>query len=150
MLRPRKWLRYVDDTFVLWPHGEDELDTFHNHHNAQHQSIQKESDGRIPFLDVLVERKETKLSTRVYRKSTHDHYIVRPPTNQVWSLKNRAEKVCDREHLKAEMVHLKKTFKTNGYPEWHSGAVHAWEQQHRAVDFYKYHKVVSDIVSDSI
>jgi len=53
VLRPRIWLRYVDDTFVLWPHGEDKLDAFHNHLNAQHQSIQftmeKESDGRIPF-----------------------------------------------------------------------------------------------------
>ena len=38
--RPRVWLRYVDDTFVIWPHGEDELDTFHNHLNNQHPSIQ--------------------------------------------------------------------------------------------------------------
>jgi len=36
VLRPRIWLRYVDDTFVHWPHGEDKVDTFHNHLNAQH------------------------------------------------------------------------------------------------------------------
>ena len=29
VLQPRMWVRYVDDTFVLWPHKEDELDTFH-------------------------------------------------------------------------------------------------------------------------
>ena len=28
-LWPRMWVRYVDDTFVLWPHKEDELETFH-------------------------------------------------------------------------------------------------------------------------
>ena len=25
ILRPSLWLRYVDDTFVIWPHGEEEL-----------------------------------------------------------------------------------------------------------------------------
>ena len=32
-LKPRLWVRYVDDTFVLWPHGEDELEKFHLHLN---------------------------------------------------------------------------------------------------------------------
>ena len=39
VLCPRVWLRYVDDTFVLWPHGEDELDAFNNCLNTQHPSI---------------------------------------------------------------------------------------------------------------
>jgi len=73
---------------------------------------------------VLVERKETKLSTKVYRKITHtDRYInfnsyhhPRVKSGVISCLKNRAERVCDPEHLKAEMVHLKKTFKANGYP----------------------------------
>ena len=25
---PRLWLRYVDDTFVIWPHGQEKLDCF--------------------------------------------------------------------------------------------------------------------------
>ena len=29
VLRPRMWVKYVDDTSVLWPHEEDELETFH-------------------------------------------------------------------------------------------------------------------------
>ena len=126
--RPRVWLRYVDDTFVIWPHGEDELDTFHNHLNNQHPSIQftmeKESNGRIPFLDVLVERKEVRLSTKVYRKSTHtDRYIhfdsyhhPQVKSGVISCLRNRAEKICDQEHLGTEMAHLRKTFKVNGYP----------------------------------
>ena len=39
VLRPRLWLRYVDDTFVLWPHSTDELDTFQDHLNSQHPAI---------------------------------------------------------------------------------------------------------------
>ena len=35
-LQPRMWVRYVDDTFVLWPHKEDELE---QHLNSQHPSI---------------------------------------------------------------------------------------------------------------
>ena len=54
-LQLRMWVRYVDDTFVLWPHEADELETFHQHLNSQHPSIQftmEESEGKISFLDV--------------------------------------------------------------------------------------------------
>ena len=75
VLRPRRWVRYVDNTFVLWPHEEDELETFHRHLNSQHPSIQftmeKKSEGKISFLDVQITTKEGKLSTGVFRKNTH-------------------------------------------------------------------------------
>ncbi len=38
-LDPRLWLRYVDNTFVVWPHVQDELDCFHEHLNEQHNNI---------------------------------------------------------------------------------------------------------------
>jgi hypothetical protein len=31
---PSLWLRYVDDTFVVWPHGPDRLHNFPNHLNS--------------------------------------------------------------------------------------------------------------------
>ena len=59
-VKPKLWVCYVDDTFVLWQHGEEQLETFHEHLNSQHSSIQftkeVECDNKIPFLDVLVER----------------------------------------------------------------------------------------------
>ena len=33
-LRPRMWTRYVDDTFVLWPHSMEDLQAFHDHLNS--------------------------------------------------------------------------------------------------------------------
>jgi hypothetical protein len=29
--KPSLWLRYVDDTFVVWPHGSEQLQNFLNH-----------------------------------------------------------------------------------------------------------------------
>ena len=53
---PKMWLRYVDDVFAIWPHGDHHLDTFHQHLNGKNPSIQftieRESEGRIAFLDV--------------------------------------------------------------------------------------------------
>jgi hypothetical protein len=31
---PAKWLRYVDDTFVLWPHGPAKLQQYLHHVNS--------------------------------------------------------------------------------------------------------------------
>ena len=86
--------------------------------------MEKESDGKIAFLDVLVERKGSKLSTGVYRKKTHtdryinfqSHHHPQVKSGVISCLKNRAMRVCDDEHLKMEMIHLKRTFRANGYP----------------------------------
>jgi hypothetical protein len=34
--KPTRWYRYVDDTFVVWPHGKDELQRFLKHLNSIH------------------------------------------------------------------------------------------------------------------
>ena len=56
--KPSLWIRYVDDTFVIWPHGPAPLKRFHKHLNQQCPSIQftmeTKDDGKIPFLDVLI------------------------------------------------------------------------------------------------
>ena len=55
--KPRLWLRYVDDTFVIWSQGRDQLEDFLSFLNGRHGNIQftmeEETDGSIPFLDVL-------------------------------------------------------------------------------------------------
>ena len=60
-LKPKLWKRYVDDTNVLWPYGEQELNKFFEHLNIQSVDIkftmEVEKNGSIPFLDVLVYKK---------------------------------------------------------------------------------------------
>ena len=50
---PSLWLRYVDDTFVIWPHGEDTLPDFLKHLNSIRSPIQftmeKELGGHYLF-----------------------------------------------------------------------------------------------------
>ena len=85
LLKPSLWIRYVDDTFDIWPHGSAPLKIFHEHLNQQCPSIQftikTEDNGKIPFLDVLITQNGTQLSTLVYRKATHfDRYLPFHPT----------------------------------------------------------------------
>ena len=69
------WYRYVDDVFGIWSHGDHELEEFHRHLNGLNPSIQfmieKETEGRIAFLNVQLEKKGTKIHTLVFCKKTH-------------------------------------------------------------------------------
>ena len=72
--------RYVDDTYTALP--SDFVDPFHEHLNSIHLHIQftveRESGGQLPFLDVLLAREEDgSINTEVYRKPTHaDQYLA--------------------------------------------------------------------------
>ena len=79
-LQPNLWVCYVDDTFVIRTHGQEELHQFHQHLNNQHPNIQftmeEESGCKLAFLNVLVTRKDERLLTSTYRKPTHtERYI---------------------------------------------------------------------------
>ncbi|XP_062703896.1 uncharacterized protein LOC134286309 [Aedes albopictus] len=79
-LFPRIWWRYVDDVFA--PVKERYLDQTLSMLNSQHNTIkftvEKEVEGRLPFLDLLISRKEdSTLKFGIYRKPTStDRYIT--------------------------------------------------------------------------
>ena len=58
---PKNWLRYVDDVFAIWPHGDHLLETFHRHLNRQNPSIQFTMDveERNYSPDLCVPEKDT-------------------------------------------------------------------------------------------
>ena len=68
--KPSLWVRYVDDTFVIWPYDRGKLQDFLSHLNNRQESIkftmEEENAGSIPFLDVLVKRSGNHLTTSVY------------------------------------------------------------------------------------
>jgi hypothetical protein len=119
--KPTHWYRYVDDTFVVWPHGEDELREFLDHLSSFHHNIkftmEVEKNRSLPFLDVLVSRRpDGSLGDTVYRKPTHtDLYphakSAHHPAQKkgiLLSLIHRARRICDAKSLDKELQHLKK------------------------------------------
>ncbi|GFO29195.1 hypothetical protein PoB_005570000 [Plakobranchus ocellatus] len=48
--KPKIWLRYIDDIFLIWTHGRSNLDTFIAHANNFHPSIKFSST--ISYLPV--------------------------------------------------------------------------------------------------
>jgi hypothetical protein len=44
--KPVCWFRYVDDTFIIWPHGQEKLTEFLNHLNGLHNNIQLTMEER--------------------------------------------------------------------------------------------------------
>jgi retron-type reverse transcriptase len=73
--KPACWFRYVDDTFITWPHGQEKLTEFLNHFNGLHNKIQftmEKEEGHLPFLDIDIYRKmDSFLGHKVYRKTTN-------------------------------------------------------------------------------
>ena len=81
MHKPVCWFRYVDDTFVIWPHGQEKLTEFLNHLSGLHNKIQftmeKEEEGHLPFLDIDIYIKtDGSLGHKVYRKHTHTNLYL--------------------------------------------------------------------------
>ena len=128
---PTIWKQYVDDTFVIWPHGRDKLETFLSHINSLHDSIlfimEIEEGKKIAFLDVQIYRNNNNiLETSVYRKPTHtnqylnfrSHHHPRVKFGIVQCLSQRARKICSLEaRRKKEMKLIKEVFVANGYPK---------------------------------
>ncbi|XP_054259833.1 uncharacterized protein LOC128984527 [Macrosteles quadrilineatus] len=115
-LKPRIWWRYVDDTFVVFPHGDDKLNEFLEHLNSVSSSIkltmEVESQNKLPFLDVCVEKHLNSLRTSVYRKKTHTgQYLNFQSNHQIsvkegvaYSLFDRAKSICsNQDELKDEI-----------------------------------------------
>ena len=129
VLKPTMWLRYVDDTFVVWPHSSQDIQPFLQHLNSQNPDIkftmEVEQQNSLPFLDVLVTKTPSgRLQHQVYRKPTHtDRYLNyrsfhHPSVTQSVSnsLVRRAYAICDETHLHQELKHVRRTLQRIGYP----------------------------------
>lgn len=79
-LRPRLWLRFQDDVFFVWDHGEPALEAFHHFVNAQDPHIQVDllhNADSIRFLDLLVYRTPSHtFGHRVGFKDSDSHRLL--------------------------------------------------------------------------
>ena len=121
------WFRYVDDVFAVVPDNL-ELEPFLRRLNSLSTSItftmEVESGGMLPFLDVCVSRNYTGFPTyRIYRKPTHSNtYIHRfsaHPTNvklgTISGLFLRAYRLCNADSIDDEIEYVTEVFLGLGY-----------------------------------
>ena len=149
-LQPTLRLRYVDDTFAIWLHGQDELEHLHSHINQQHPNIQftveQQKDDKLLFLDVQVARSPVGLSTCVYRKPTHtDRYIPfhfhhhQRTTGVLRCMHDRAFQNCSNSTRESEMKHLKEVFPANGF-----GKEDSRTPSHSSLSIYTHTRTIED------
>ena len=126
---PAYYIRYVDDTFVLFS-SKDHVKKFEKFLNSRHKNIhftyEVEQNDCLSFLDVLVTREGTCLSTSLYRKPTFSGLY----TNFFSYISEKYKKglilsllfrifaftiTWDKFHSEVEF--LREIFKKNFYPE---------------------------------
>jgi hypothetical protein len=120
----------VDDTFVVI--HEYEVDDFTRHINNMDPhikfTVERDSDGHLPFLDTLVcLQDDGSLKTKIYRNKTHTDQYLQFQSNHhlshkrsvVQTLMHRAETiVTDPEDKQLEIKHVKEVLQDNGYKRW--------------------------------
>ncbi|BHF74452.1 hypothetical protein SprV_0501753800 [Sparganum proliferum] len=126
--KPKFWMRYVDDTFVVL--HRDAKEDFRGELNSIFPQIQftmeEEKDGTLSFLDVRVTRQEDgSLQTGVFRKATNTEKILHYNSNHPLSHKRSCVRTLFRRintHCSTEAEKLQERaclwhlFLVNGYP----------------------------------
>ncbi|XP_072174675.1 uncharacterized protein [Diadema setosum] len=128
--KPRVWLRYVDDTFVIVK--KQETQKFFQHINTCDPNIsfttEECKDQKLAFLDVEVHiTSDGSLDTTVYRKPTHtnqylhfnSHHPLVHKLSVIRTLFHRADLVVqDPTERAKEKSNTKQALARCGYPDW--------------------------------
>ena len=73
------WLRYIDNIFLIWTHGEEKPAQFLNEFNNFHSYLKftyESSSGTVNFLDLNVSLRNGAIHTDLYTKPTESqHYL---------------------------------------------------------------------------
>ena len=70
------YIKYLNDIFIVWQHGLDELHKFVDHLNSTTDSLKftvEYSRETIPFMDTKVKLRDRTLYTDLYCKPTDSH-----------------------------------------------------------------------------
>ena len=107
-LKPQIWLRFIDDIFMIWPHGEDCLKIFIENINSFHPTIKFTADYSkvsVHFLDTTVTIENGSLKTDLFNKPTDKHNYLLPSSchpphctrNIPYSQALRIKRICSSE-----------------------------------------------------
>ena len=130
LIKPKIWLRFVYDTFVIVRKAQAEA--FFDFINSQNPHIkftcEPEVDNQLAFLDTKITRKDNgTLSITIYRKPTHtdqylhfdSHHPVSHKLSVIRTLNHRAQTaVTDPQERNQELNHIKGALANCGYRRW--------------------------------
>lgn len=128
--QPLKYLRFLDDIFLVWPYALEELEQFVNHMNSQLPSIKftmEYSKESVNFLDTTVSINNDLqcLETDLYCKPTDSHnyllYNSAHPKKCKQSIPYsqflRIKRICSKQtDYDRHIVTLSGHFSRRGYP----------------------------------
>ena len=130
--QPDMFVRYVDDVFGIWTHGESSLTSYLTYLNSVHPNIKftmERSDvtGMLPFLDtVITVNSNGSYSTELYFKPMAApiilHYDsahpVKTKTSVLISQLKRAVRLSSTQAAKERSLNkIRDLFLRNGYPK---------------------------------
>jgi hypothetical protein len=130
--KPAKWIRYIDNTFGLWPHGAARLQQFLYHLNSFRPTIkfamEVEVNNTLPFSGALVMKRGPKLATQVYRKPTdigrylhfmfnHPHHVKRGIVHSFISIAKVILVCQDHKDFKREINNIRDNIMLNEHPQ---------------------------------
>ncbi|XP_053699016.1 uncharacterized protein LOC128745987 [Sabethes cyaneus] len=126
-LFPRVWKRYVDDVFAIVKerHLPQTLDLLNSRYPTIKFTVEKEADGKLPFLDLLITKKQDNtLKFGIYRKPTSTDRYITSDSNHFGAQKQAAfhsmahrlvHIPMEEEDFIAEKENIYKAAKINGY-----------------------------------
>ena len=125
--KPFWWVRYIDDIFFIWTHGQEKLKVFLEdkfHLNLTFTS--NSSEENVAFLDLKVKLKQGKIETDLHVKSMdrhqYLHYTYSHPEHTkrsvVFSQGLRVSRICSREEdFRKHTTEMRSWFYKRGYPK---------------------------------
>ena len=128
-LQPFIWLRYVDDIFFTWTHGEEKLTQFLNELNKFYSNLKftyETSSCIVTLLDLNVSLRNGAIHTDLYIISTDGHQYLHYQSSQPLHIQNsvpcslalRVSRICSSEKdFKTHVSHMKERILAGGYPE---------------------------------
>ena len=156
--KPWVWWRYIDDIFLIWQHGEEEFLKFMAYLNSIDPNIKftyKYSEQCIEFLDVLVKREGSTLSTDLFVKETDAHQFLHFDSCHPFHTKKaipfsqalRMKRICsDNESFERRISDLKHCLTSRGHKDT---LVDAQIDKARAFDREALLSEVSERISDN-
>ena len=127
-LQPLLYLRYIDDIFMVWQHGEPELQNFFEHMNTCSENIKfttEHSTEEIAFLDTLVKIESRSIVTDLYSKPTDSHNYLfynsahprRCKDSIPYSQFLRIRRICtNKTDFDTHVINLSSHFLRRNYP----------------------------------